>query len=143
MVFFWITYARQSFEKEKYSLEADTGRAHLKSVLKNFAKFTGKHLWWRLFLNKVAGINFIKRETPAQVFSCGFCEDFKNTWADRGDCFWAVLMIVYNFKVISSRGTLAILLLQLTFHSEPATATKIWSTKNTSTNFQKVFIWTR
>ena len=30
MVFFWITYARQSFEKEKYSLEADTGRAHLK-----------------------------------------------------------------------------------------------------------------
>ena len=26
-----------------------------KDVLKNFAKFTGKHLCWRLFFNKVAG----------------------------------------------------------------------------------------
>ena len=25
-----------------------------KSVLKNFAKFTGKHLYWSLFFNKVA-----------------------------------------------------------------------------------------
>ena len=27
-----------------------------KGVLKNFAKFTGKHLCQRLFLNKVAGL---------------------------------------------------------------------------------------
>ena len=24
--------------------------------------------------------NFIKKETPAQVFSCEFCEIFKNTY---------------------------------------------------------------
>ena len=27
-----------------------------KGVLKNFSKFTGKHLCWRLFFNKVAGL---------------------------------------------------------------------------------------
>ena len=36
-----------------------------KSVLKNFAKFTEKHLWQSLFFNKV-------------VFSCELCEIFKN-----------------------------------------------------------------
>ena len=45
-------------------------------VLRNFTKFTGKHL------NKVAGMacNFIKKETLAQVFSCEFCEISKNTF---------------------------------------------------------------
>ena len=28
-----------------------------KGVLKNFAKFTGKHLWQSLFFNKVADLN--------------------------------------------------------------------------------------
>ena len=51
-----------------------------KDVLKDFAKFTGKHLCQILFLDKVAGLcNFIKKETPAQVFSCKFCEIFENT----------------------------------------------------------------
>ena len=47
-----------------------------KGVLRNFLKFTGKHLCQSLFSNKVAGLvcNFIKRETLAQVFSCEFCE---------------------------------------------------------------------
>ena len=36
-----------------------------KSVLKNFAKFTEKHLWQSLFFNKV-------------LFSCELCEIFKN-----------------------------------------------------------------
>ena len=46
-----------------------------KGVLKNLAKFTGKHLCQSLFFNKVAGqaCNFIKKETLAQVFSCEFC----------------------------------------------------------------------
>ena len=44
-----------------------------KGVLRNFAKFTGKHLCQGLFLNKVAGVHsFIKKETLAQVFSCEF-----------------------------------------------------------------------
>ena len=47
-----------------------------KGVLKNFAKFTGKHLCQSLFFNKVdlQACNFIKKETLAQVFSCKFCE---------------------------------------------------------------------
>ena len=50
-----------------------------KSVLKNFAKFTRKHLCQSLFFNKVAGLR-PKRETLAQVFSCEFSEIFKNTF---------------------------------------------------------------
>ena len=40
-------------------------------VLKNFTNSTGKHLWQSLFYNK------------AQVFSCEFCEIFKNTFFNR------------------------------------------------------------
>ena len=56
-----------------------------KGVLKNFAKFTRKHLGQSLFLNKVAGAacNFIIKETLAQAFSCEFCEIFKNTFFYR------------------------------------------------------------
>ena len=45
---------------------------------KNFAKFTRKHLC--LFLIKLQGsaCNFLKKETLAQMFSCTFCEIFKN-----------------------------------------------------------------
>ena len=52
-----------------------------KDVLKNFVKFTGKRLCHGLFLNKVC--NFIKKETLGQVFSCEFCEIFKNTFLYR------------------------------------------------------------
>ena len=49
--------------------EAATGEVLLrKGVLRNFAKFTGKHL-----------CHFIKIDTLAQVFSCEFCEISKNT----------------------------------------------------------------
>ena len=54
-----------------------------KGVLENFAKFTGKHLCQSLslFLIKLLkACNFIKRVTLAQVFSCEFCEIFKNTF---------------------------------------------------------------
>ena len=44
-----------------------------KVLLKNFAKFTGKHL-------RQISCNFVKIETLAQVFSCEFYEIFKNTY---------------------------------------------------------------
>ena len=52
-----------------------------KGVLRNFAKFTGKHLCQRLFFNKVAcqSCCFIKKESLAQVFSCKFYDISKNT----------------------------------------------------------------
>ena len=43
-----------------------------KGVLRNFAKFTGKHLCFQT--------NFIKKESLAEVFSCEFCEISKNTF---------------------------------------------------------------
>ena len=70
-----------------------------KGFLRNFTKFTGKHLCQSLFFNKAAGLkflrtpfvqntsgrhlrndNFIKKETLAQVFSCEFSEISKNTF---------------------------------------------------------------
>ena len=63
-----------------------------KGVLKNFAKFTGKHRAKVSFLIKLhaSACNFIKKETLAQVLSCEFCEISKNTFSYRtplGDCF--------------------------------------------------------
>ena len=49
-----------------------------KGVLKNFAKFTGKQLCQSLFSNKDL-LHFIRKDTLAQVFSCEFCKNFKNT----------------------------------------------------------------
>ena len=52
-----------------------------RGVLRNFAKFTGKHLCQSIFFNKIADVcNFIKKDTPAQVFTCEFCEISKNTF---------------------------------------------------------------
>ena len=53
-----------------------------KGVLRNYAKFKGKHLWQSLFFNKVAGevCDYIKKETLAQVFSCEYFQIFKNAF---------------------------------------------------------------
>ena len=63
-----------------------------KGVLRNFAKFTGKHLCQSLFFNEVASAacNFIKKETLAQVFSCEFCEISKNNVFTEHLCTTAV-----------------------------------------------------
>ena len=49
-----------------------------KGVLRNFAKFRGKHLCQVLFFNKVAAPEPEKKEALAHVFSCEFCEISKN-----------------------------------------------------------------
>ena len=59
-----------------------------KGVLRNFAKFIGKHLCQNLVFNNVVGLrpeacNFIKKETLVQVFSCEFCEISRNTFSYR------------------------------------------------------------
>ena len=47
-----------------------------KSVLRNFTKFTGKHLRQSLFFNscRPQPSNSIKKETQAQLVSCEICE---------------------------------------------------------------------
>ena len=54
-----------------------------KVALRNFAKFTGKHLPQSLFFNKVKGFRpatLLKIDTLAQVFSYEFCEISKSTF---------------------------------------------------------------
>ena len=51
-----------------------------------------------------------------------------------------VLIIVCSFEILTSRGTLIILFLQLAFYSELSLATKILCAKNSSTDFLKVSI---
>ena len=48
-----------------------------RGVLKNFAKFTGKHQYQR---KMPEACNFTKTETLTQLFSCEFCETFQNTF---------------------------------------------------------------
>ena len=75
-----------------------------KGVLRNFTKFTGKHLCQSLFFNKVSGLftgkhlcqslsfnevagprpaTLLKKETLVQVFACEFREISKNTFSYR------------------------------------------------------------
>ena len=75
-----ISQAVPNFLKHYYLKSSNLKSSVKKGVLKNFAKFTGKHLCQILF-NKVAGqaSNFIKKETLVQVLSSEFCEISKNT----------------------------------------------------------------
>ena len=54
----------------------------IKGVLRNFAKFTGKHLCQSLFFNKIANA-MPKKETLAHMFSCEYCKISKNTFCYR------------------------------------------------------------
>ena len=88
-----------------------------KGALISFTKFTGKHLCQSLYFNKVAGLwaeacNFIKKETLAQVFPCGFCDISKNTlftehlWTTTSDFICGVFFmfsIIRNFCLEKSR----------------------------------------
>ena len=53
-----------------------------KSVLRNSAKFEGKHLCQSLCFSKVAGqrVDTLLKQTVAQVFSCETCEISKKTF---------------------------------------------------------------
>ena len=57
-----------------------------KNVLRNFAKYTGARVSGtcpRVSFLINFSINFIKKETMAQVFSCEFCEISNNTLSCR------------------------------------------------------------
>ena len=57
-----------------------------KGVLRNFAKFIGKHLCQSFFFDKVAGLRsatLLKKRLWHRFFSCDFCEISKNTFFYR------------------------------------------------------------
>ena len=58
-------------------------------VLKNFAIFTGKYLWW-----------IYSKENQTQVFSCEYCKIFKNTYFEEHlRTAASVLNVTYNHKL--------------------------------------------
>ena len=71
-----------------------------KDIPKNFTKFTGKHLWQSLI---------IKKETLTQVFSCEFCENFKNTFYYR-NLRW-LLMYCASYRIFSAHRQAFVFLL--------------------------------
>ena len=57
-----------------------------KGALRNFIKFTGKHLCQSLFFNKVADLRLatlLKKRLWHRCFYCEFCEISKNTFFDK------------------------------------------------------------
>ena len=103
-LFFKISKTFLSPSSHVSSFRSSHRRCSVKNcALKNLANFTGKHLYSILFFNKIAGLRppnflerrlqhvlsygkhlcqslFLKKETLPQVFSCEFCEIFKNTF---------------------------------------------------------------
>ena len=67
-----------------------------KVVLRNFTKFTGKHLYQRLFFNKVAGLRrttSLKKSLWHKVFSCEICEISKSRFFYRTPRTFRLLLI--------------------------------------------------
>ena len=52
-------------------------------VLEIIANYTGKHLCWSLFLNKVTGLKATGCRPETQVFSCEIYKIFKNDFFYR------------------------------------------------------------
>ena len=83
-----------------------------KVLLKNFVKFTGKHLCQSLFFDKVAGprpATLLKKETLAQVVSWEFCDILNNTFspehqlATTSGCFpvhFAKLIVTLFYRTL-------------------------------------------
>ena len=74
-----------------------------KGALRNFAKFTGKHLCKSLFLNKVAGLvlQLYLKKRLWHVFSCEFCEISKSTFSYRTPPVAASVSTLNNLFIAS------------------------------------------
>ena len=76
----WRKYQKQPLQKQPPEMFCKKG------VLRNFSKFTRKHLCQRLFFNKVPIVRhatLLTKEALAQLFSCEFFEISKKTFFYR------------------------------------------------------------
>ena len=75
------------------------------AVLRNFAKFTGKHLCQGLFVNKVAGqaCSFINKETLVQVFPVNFAK-FLRTPFFIEHLWWLLLMFTVHQHAVKFKN---------------------------------------
>ena len=77
-------------------------RFSVRKVVRNFGKFTGKHLRQSLFFNSC------KKETLTQVFCCEFCEISVNTffaeylWTTASNCTILLFLFLLTRTSISS-----------------------------------------
>ena len=63
-------------------------------VLKNFAKFTRKHMCRNVLIRfQDVGQQLYQKETPAQLSSCEFCETFKKNFFT--DHLWTTASVLY------------------------------------------------
>ena len=74
-MFFPLVIPRNPYD-EAVSMLTETAT---RGVLKNFAKFTGKHLCWSLFLIKL----HLQIYYSTHAFSCEICEIVKKTFFHR------------------------------------------------------------
>ena len=69
---------------DRHVRSSDRSCSVKKGFLKNFADFTGKHLYVSLFLIKLPeGLQLYLKETPTQLFSCEICQIFEDTYFDE------------------------------------------------------------
>ena len=92
----WVTNGKLMFQKCYRSSRPEVFCK--KGVLKNLAKFTGKHQCQSLFFNKVAGL--IKKETLAQVFSREFAKYLRTTFFIEH--IWSLLLCLLLLLVLVS-----------------------------------------
>ena len=92
----WVTNGKLMFHKCYRSSRPEVFCK--KGVLKNLAKFTGKHQCQSLFFNKVAGL--IKKETLAQVFSREFAKYLRTTFFIEH--IWSLLLCLLLLLVLVS-----------------------------------------
>ena len=60
-----------------------------KGVLRNFANFTGKQLWWSLFLTGLKACNFIKKRLQHRCFPLEFKKFLRTpNLKSENDYFW-------------------------------------------------------
>ena len=76
-----------------------------KNVLKNFVKFTGKHMYWDLFFDKVACCSIIEKRLQHNCFTVKFEKFLRNLMYGTlaNGCFW-----LHSFKFYISKAVLSL-----------------------------------
>ena len=128
---------RNFFNRETFMYlipEAITRRRSVKKdVLRNFAKFTAKHLSRVSFFNKVTGLNL------TQVFSCEFCEIFKTLFLTE-HLRWLLSDYLFDTWHLSDRKKIMIVTYYRTFLIKGIFLNQTWS-EWSAVNFLEFIQW--
>ena len=68
-------------------------------ALRNFAKFTGKHLWQSFFFNKVSGLKFATLLTPSAPISQNGQTHSKSSSSNWRRIVWVCLTILWDWRL--------------------------------------------